>query len=511
MKKLLPILLLTACTTATGVELPTDTNDLPGQFEQRSEASSSEAAAQTIHQLPEELTIEYFSDMWLEGNDLELTKVLADNNAYTRYEIRYTSNGLTISGILNIPKGDGPFPLVIFNHGHIPPSIYTIGRGLKREQDYLARQGFAVLHTDYRGHGASDPSPDTKEIYDASLEYTMDSINAIYAVKNSTLPEVASIDTNRIGMLGHSLGGGITLNVAVARPDMIDAAVLYAPVSGEAWKNFDRWRSERPEGDNTRAAFGERGSSAWQALSSIEYLDNIDDPILVFHGTSDDDVPIDWSYELQTRMNEAGKDMELVVYDPEEHEFIREFDDFMAQTADFLRIHLKDPQTERGEPVSVIDIERMTKKPFGKYVTPQNSPVSPERFTGYHVGADFEVFSSEDPHNLVVEAICDGEIIYKGDVNGYGGVLIQSCVHNDNPVTVLYGHIWLDSVDLHIGDRVTEGDFIANLGEGHSSETDGERAHLHLGVSRGEGVELKGYANSAEAAFDGWIDPLELL
>jgi hypothetical protein len=36
--------------------------------------------------------------------------------------------------------------------------------------------------------------------------YTQDSINAIFAVKNSNLPETNTIDTDRIGMLGHSMG-----------------------------------------------------------------------------------------------------------------------------------------------------------------------------------------------------------------------------------------------------------------------------------------------------------------
>lgn len=324
-KTILLILLLTACSAAAPIQEPTE--DLQ---------PTPTPTKQEILQLPEELSIPYFSQMKLEGKDLELTKVLADNSAYTRYEIRYSSNGLTISGILNIPKGNGPFPLIIFNHGYIDPSIYTIGRGLKREQDYLARHGFAVLHTDYRGHGASDPSPDTKEIYDASLEYTMDSINAINAVRASSLPELKSVDASNVGMLGHSLGGGVTLNALVAKPDMVDAAVLYAPVSGNAYKNFDRWRRERPEGDNTLKAFGEEGSDAWNQLSSLYFVNRIDDSVLIFHGTSDNDVPIEWSYELDDTLMRNHKDTTLVVFDPEEHEFIRRWDEFMRETATFF-------------------------------------------------------------------------------------------------------------------------------------------------------------------------------
>src|SRR5579863_6635904 len=41
------------------------------------------------------------------------------------------------------------------------------------------------------------------------------------------------------------------------------------------------------------------------------------------------------------------------------------------------------------EPISG-GLSRVTKKPFGIYVTPQNSPVQPEKFTGFHTGIDFE-------------------------------------------------------------------------------------------------------------------------
>ena len=40
-------------------------------------------------------------------------------------------------------------------------------------------------------------------------------------------------------------------------------------------------------------------------------------------------------------------------------------------------------------------LKRVTKKPFGIYVTPQSSPVKPEKFKGYHTGVDFEILPSE--------------------------------------------------------------------------------------------------------------------
>jgi pimeloyl-ACP methyl ester carboxylesterase len=151
---------------------------------------------------------------------------------------------------MNIPNGDGDYPLVILNHGHIDTDIYTLGRGLKREQDYLARNGFAVLHTDYRNHAFSDKdlSIIEEKTPNRSRKYGSDSMNAIIAVREAVIhgmKEVTSIDPERVGMLGHSMGGGVTMYSLVTHPDLVDAAVLYAPVHMNEYYNFNRWMKPR--------------------------------------------------------------------------------------------------------------------------------------------------------------------------------------------------------------------------------------------------------------------------
>ncbi len=329
MKRIVLLILLTACAPVQ------DSHSGEGTS---SNASSIIEAFDSIEQVPASLTLDHFAKMKLVGAGLKLLEQLARTESYTRYRIEYLSNGLRISGILNVPRGTGPFPLIILNHGYIDPKVYTVGRGLKREQDYLARHGFAVLHTDYRGHGLSDDSPDTREIYDAGLEYAMDSINAINAIRESDLSEISAINTKHVGMLGHSLGGGVTLNILTAHPEMIDAAVLYAPVSGDAYKNFNRWRRERPEGDKTIAVWGEKeeNTEPWNAISALTHLRTIDDPVLIFHGSEDTDVPLDWSIELGTALQEELKDSTFVVYDGEKHEFVSQWNDFMEKTVAFF-------------------------------------------------------------------------------------------------------------------------------------------------------------------------------
>lgn len=147
----------------------------------------------------------------------------------------------------------------------------------------------------------------------------------------------------------------------------------------------------------------------------------------------------------------------------------------------------------------------MTKKFFGTYVTPQHSPVQPERFTGYHTGTDFETFAAEKNATITAHAICDGTVMYRGWVSGYGGVMIQSCVYHGQPVTVLYGHLNVDTITKNKGDAVHTGDAIGNLGTGYSHETDGERKHLHVSVHKGSGVDFKGYV-ALQPLLSQWID-----
>ena len=72
---------------------------------------------------------------------------------------------------------------------------------------------------------------------------------------------------------------------------------------------------------------------------------------------------------------------------------------------------------------------------------------------------------------------------------------MQSCEINATPVTVVYGHFRLTSVSANIGDTLTAGKQFAVLGTGHSSETAGERKHLHLGIHRGTMIDIRGYVS----------------
>ena len=153
--------------------------------------------------------------------------------------------------------------------------------------------------------------------------------------------------------------------------------------------------------------------------------------------------------------------------------------------------------------------ERITKKKFGQYITPQNSPVQPEKFRGYHTGTDFEIFTEESNIDVSVKAICDGKIALKKTATGYGGVLVESCELDNQPIAVVYGHLKLASITKKAGDALAKGEEIGILGKAFNAETGGERKHLHLGVHKGSAVNILGYVQN-QSELSGWLDPCGL-
>lgn len=148
--------------------------------------------------------------------------------------------------------------------------------------------------------------------------------------------------------------------------------------------------------------------------------------------------------------------------------------------------------------------KRITKKPFGIKISPENSPISPERFSGYHTGIDYEIFENEQNIDVGVFAICSGKLLRKERISGYGGAVIQECELEGQPVTVLYGHIQLNSVEQEPGEYIFLGDSLALLGEAFSEDTDNERKHLHLGIHKGVIIDIRGYVQN-ESELENWI------
>ncbi len=155
---------------------------------------------------------------------------------------------------------------------------------------------------------------------------------------------------------------------------------------------------------------------------------------------------------------------------------------------------------------------RATPLHFGLYVTPdpdQNPIDPPERFTGYHVATDFEITEDEADEDIAVYAVCTGTGVYAGFAGGYGGLVVQECMLDEQKVSMIYGHLAVASLPPN-GTLLTKGQQIGILGAARSTDTDGSRKHLHFGIHKGWGSNYHGYAQS-EAEVKEFIDPLSVL
>lgn len=167
------------------------------------------------------------------------------------------------------------------------------------------------------------------------------------------------------------------------------------------------------------------------------------------------------------------------------------------------------PESEFIEPIQNFKTNQ-TKKTFGQFIDPATSPIQPERFQGFHIGVDIEINPDQVNQDIPVYAIADAKVIAIQYVQGYGGVIILETNINNEPATILYGHINLSSVNLQVGDQIKKGQQIAVLGDQYSNETNGERKHLHFAIHKGPNIELRGYVNNQEE-LQNWYDPNKII
>jgi len=270
------------------------------------------------------------------GDDFAVTKTLEEGSAYKKFSIAYTAGGRLLTGIMNVPVGPAPtggFPVLILNHGLIKPEIYFSGRGSKREADFFASHGYVTIHPDYRGY--SSTSPEFPEHHDFYVGYTQDVLGLIDALKRA---HPAFIDLGRMGMWGHSMGGGIASRVAVLSPD-IRAFVLFAPISADAEDNFYELTSE--EISWLHVTYGPAGSPAYEKISPLSYFSDIGAPVQIHHGTGDDAVPIGFSEKMFSSLRSFGKKAEYFTYPGEKHEFINAWPLAASRSLQFFDKYVK--------------------------------------------------------------------------------------------------------------------------------------------------------------------------
>ncbi len=271
------------------------------------------------------LTVQDLSMRSFGGGQIQQEDTLSINAGFTRYLITYPSDGLTIYGFMNIPDGEGPFPVVIAIHGYIDPGVYETLDYTTRYADALSRAGYIVLHPNLRGYPPSNSGPNTFRVGMA-----IDVLNLVKLVEERAGQagplERAMADS--IGLWGHSMGGGITIRAITVYPE-IDAALLYGSMSGDEQANFEKIL-EWSEGARGRLELSVPEEDLRQ-ISPIHHLERVQSAVSVHHGEADQLVPPSWSEDLCDRLTTLQKSVECFFYPGQPHTFFGENDQMFIE------------------------------------------------------------------------------------------------------------------------------------------------------------------------------------
>jgi carboxymethylenebutenolidase len=207
------------------------------------------------------------------GNEVGIATDIKDALAVENEEIEVLSAGKAYLSYLSAPVGEGVYPGILLIH-----SFNGLEAGYRTMTDKFAAEGYVVLAV---GWQTFERSPDDSVV----LELVLESL--------AYLRGRADVDAERIGLTGFCAGGRYT---------MLFLPQVKAIKAGVAWYGF-------PYRGDTQPA---------------DLIEELTSPMLIIHGTADSPSPIDEIYKYSTVLEEAGKEIELRVYEGEPHGFMLE-------------------------------------------------------------------------------------------------------------------------------------------------------------------------------------------
>jgi len=225
----------------------------------------------------------------------------------TRESFVIHNEGQKIFGILHKPHVEAPYPLVIICHGLAGHKVgrYRLYVNLATQ---LTQLGFGVIRFDFRGSGDSEG-----ELKEMTLESQISDALAVldFAEKHP------SIDASRIGIIGRSFGGAVSI-LAASRKPIVKTFCLWAPVFNGAqwepvWKHVNAVGISKKIEEEVLTIDGQflgveffRQFFAMHIEKSLSVLEDV--PILIIHGIPDSTVQIDNSMGyLKARHHSPGE------------------------------------------------------------------------------------------------------------------------------------------------------------------------------------------------------------
>ncbi len=272
---------------------------------------------------------------------VEIGEEIADEPKHTSYKFIYkfspdfSDNLKSVSGLINIPKGEGTFPLIVMFRGYINQETYVTGQGTQPSAKVFSDNGFITIAPDFLGYGESDT--EAENIFESRFQ--------TYVTASSLLTSVSSIekwDEKNIFIWGHSNGGQIALTtleiMGVDYP-----TVLWAPVSRSFPASILYYIDEADDGGRLiigkLAEFNEIYDA--EEFSLTNYLYKIKAPILINQGTADTAVPYWWSDSLVKKLDDLSVDVKYKKYAGADHNMLSSWNEAVNSSILFFESFLR--------------------------------------------------------------------------------------------------------------------------------------------------------------------------
>lgn len=283
---------------------------------------------------------------------ITLGEILKDEEKFTSRKFYFYVDSKKVSGLINIPKIDGTYPVILMLRGFVEKEKYQTGIGTQRAGEYFVQNGYITIAPDFLGYGESDKPSDLaiEERFQTyvtilTLLKSIPNLNGqLLALKNSEGSNVNSqllSDPERVGLWAHSNGGQIALSVLEITGTNYPT-VLWAPVSKPFPYSILYFTDE----------FDDRGKALRKAVASFEedydveaysptnFYDRIQAPIQLHQGSADNAVPIQWSNILKKSLKDLNKEVEYFIYPGADHNLTPSWNAAVARSLNFYNKNL---------------------------------------------------------------------------------------------------------------------------------------------------------------------------
>jgi len=285
-------------------------------------------------------TIENLSKADIKPSQIEIGKVLKDDPKFISYEfiMKFSpdlSNNLkTTSGLINIPKGTGKFPIIVMFRGFVDQKQYFTGEGTQHAAEVFAQNGFITVAPDFLGYGDSDT--ETSDIFESRFQTYVTAMTIL-----KSIPLVKNWDDKNIFIWAHSNGGQIALTT-LETTGVNYPIVLWAPVSQSFPYSILYYLDETADSGKyiitKLASFMNDYDVAKYSLTN--YFEGIKAPIQLNQGTLDDAVPFRWSDILNKDLKSASVSAEYIKYPGADHNLQPGWNLVVANNLKFFKDHL---------------------------------------------------------------------------------------------------------------------------------------------------------------------------